>query len=93
MKRYSFMFLFFVFGFASLFGYPADQEKIIRRLFPEPQLPLITDRTAAFEKLPGWFPLYKDEKAGKIWLEIDKLDVEFLYYPRFPPVSGPMTLV
>ena len=28
---------------------------------------------------PGFFNFYWDEKQGKIWLEIDKLDQEFLY--------------
>lgn len=50
--------------------------------------PTISERTAAFEKLPGWFPVYKDEAAGKIWLEIDKLETEFLYYPSLPDGLG-----
>lgn len=28
---------------------------------------------------PGFFPFYQDEKTGKIWLEIDRFDYEFLY--------------
>jgi len=53
-----------------------------------PKLPTISERTAAFEKLPGWFPVYRDEAAGKIWLEIDKLETEFLYYPSLPEGLG-----
>ena len=53
-----------------------------------PKLPTISERTSAFEKLPGWFPLYRDEAAGKIWLEIDKLETEFLYYPSLPEGLG-----
>ncbi len=48
----------------------------------------IADRTAGWEKLSGWFPVYKDEKAGKLWLEIDKLETEFLYYPSLPAGLG-----
>jgi len=31
------------------------------------------------KKLEGFFNLYWDDNSGKVWLEIDKLDVEFLY--------------
>jgi hypothetical protein len=31
------------------------------------------------QKYEGWFNFYWDEKEGKIWLEIDKFDTEFLY--------------
>jgi hypothetical protein len=39
----------------------------------------IKDDTAEMERHPGYFSFYWDEKYGKIWLEIDKFDVEFLY--------------
>lgn len=35
--------------------------------------------TADWQKKDGYFDFYWDEKQGKIWLEIDKLDTEFLY--------------
>jgi hypothetical protein len=41
--------------------------------------PTIAEKTADFQKMPGFFPLYWDENAGKVWLEIDKLNTEFLY--------------
>jgi len=59
-----------------------------RVIIPQPSLLTITDRTHGFEKMPGWFPIYKDEKAGKLWLEIDKLETEFLYYPSLPAGLG-----
>ena len=31
------------------------------------------------KKIDGFFPLYWDENAGKLWLEIPKLDTEVLY--------------
>jgi hypothetical protein len=39
----------------------------------------IGERTAGMEKFPGYFTYYWDEKTGKIWLEIEKFDLEFLY--------------
>jgi hypothetical protein len=36
-------------------------------------------KLAAMEKFPGYFPFYWEKQTGKIWLEIDKLDEEFLY--------------
>ena len=36
--------------------------------------------TEDLEKHPGFFTYYWDDKKGKIWLEVDKLDKEFLYY-------------
>ncbi|MGP8245936.1 MAG: zinc-dependent metalloprotease [Bryobacteraceae bacterium] len=50
--------------------------------------PAIAARTAAFKKIPGYFPLYWDEKAGKMWLEIDKFDTEFLYVDSMPAGMG-----
>jgi hypothetical protein len=39
----------------------------------------IDERTKDLKKLDGYFPLYWDEHAGRLWLEIPKLDVEVLY--------------
>ncbi|MFB0558503.1 MAG: DUF5117 domain-containing protein, partial [Candidatus Bathyarchaeia archaeon] len=39
----------------------------------------ISEKTAGMEKFAGYFTFYWDEREGKIWLEIDKLDTEFLY--------------
>jgi len=50
--------------------------------------PTIAARTAAFRKIPGYFPLYWDEKAGKMWLEIDKFDTGFLYVDSMPAGMG-----
>jgi uncharacterized protein DUF4953/uncharacterized protein DUF5117 len=45
-----------------------------------PQQPAtITAKTANAQKLPGYFNLYWDAKAGKLWLAIDKWNTEFLY--------------
>jgi hypothetical protein len=42
-------------------------------------MPTIADKTAGMTAMPGFFSLYWDESAGKLYWEIDKLDTEFLY--------------
>ena len=42
-------------------------------------LPAIESHTAGFERLDGFFPLYWDDDAGTLWLEIGRLDAEVLY--------------
>jgi Met-zincin/Domain of unknown function (DUF5117) len=39
----------------------------------------IADRTAGMQKLDGFFPMYWDEPAGTLYLEIPKLNTEVLY--------------
>ncbi|MFQ5447552.1 MAG: zinc-dependent metalloprotease [Saprospiraceae bacterium] len=39
----------------------------------------LAEKVKTMNKYPGYFNFYWDEKEGKIWLEIDKLDTEFLY--------------
>jgi hypothetical protein len=39
----------------------------------------IAEKTASTQKLPGYFNLYWDAKQGKLWLEIEKWNSEFLY--------------
>ena len=41
--------------------------------------PSIEERVMGFEKLDGYFPLYWDEKAGNLYLEIPRFDTPFLY--------------
>jgi hypothetical protein len=48
----------------------------------------IAEKTAGMEKYPGYFTFYWDAKAGKIWLEIDKWDTEFLYVNSLPAGVG-----
>lgn len=42
-------------------------------------IPTISKETDGLEKQEGYFTYYWDESAGKIWLEIDSFDTEFLY--------------
>ncbi len=53
-------------AFASLFSFAKAQKTI-------------AEATEGTVKKEGFFNYYWDEKAGKVWLEIDKLDTEFLY--------------
>jgi hypothetical protein len=48
----------------------------------------IAEKTAGAQALAGYFNLYWDAKAGKLWLEIDKWGVEFLYQTSLPAGMG-----
>ncbi|HSP62268.1 MAG TPA: zinc-dependent metalloprotease [Pyrinomonadaceae bacterium] len=50
--------------------------------------PTIAEKVAGMQKFPGYFPFYWDAKAGKIWLEIDKWNSEFLYVESLPAGIG-----
>jgi Met-zincin/Domain of unknown function (DUF5117) len=54
----------------------------------EKKSPTIAEKTAGAEKLGGYFNLYWDAKAGKLWLEIEKWGVEFLYQTSLPAGVG-----
>jgi hypothetical protein len=43
------------------------------------QIGSIDDRTRGFKKLDGFAPLYWDEAAGRLWMELPKLDTDVLY--------------
>lgn len=51
-------------------------------------LPSIADKTKDSKKYEGYFNFYWDENAGKILLEIDKIDTEFLYVTSLPAGLG-----
>lgn len=48
----------------------------------------IAERTAGMEKRDGFLPFYWDARGGKIWLEIEKWDTEFLYVDSLPAGLG-----
>src|SRR5579863_6180895 len=41
--------------------------------------PSIEERTSSMQKLDGYFPIYWDQRTGTVWLEIPRVDTEFLY--------------
>jgi hypothetical protein len=51
-------------------------------------MPTIAAKTAGMRKLPGYFNLYWDDRAGHLWLEIDQFDSEFLYVNSLPAGLG-----
>src|ERR1044072_144548 len=55
----------------------------------DPRTSPITERTAGMQKFPGYFPFYWDAKAGKLWLEIDRWNSDFLYVEFFPAGIAP----
>lgn len=48
----------------------------------------IADFTQSMQKMEGYFDFYWDEAKGHIYLEIDKLDKEFLYVNSLPAGIG-----
>ena len=48
----------------------------------------IAEKTKDAQKFAGYFNLYWDAKAGKLWLEIDKWNTEFLYQSGLPAGVG-----
>jgi hypothetical protein len=50
--------------------------------------PTIAEKIAGMQKFPGYFPFYWDSKAGRVWLEIDKWNAEFLYVEALPAGIG-----
>ncbi len=49
-----------------------------------PGLPGIAAKTAGMLKRDGLFPLYWDERTGKLYLEIPAMDQEFIYFTSLP---------
>ncbi|HSK08650.1 MAG TPA: zinc-dependent metalloprotease [Vicinamibacterales bacterium] len=43
------------------------------------EMPTIAAKTAGMQKIDGFFPLYWDEAAGLLWLEIPRFDEDLLY--------------
>jgi hypothetical protein len=55
---------------------------------PSDATPTIAEKTKDATKLAGYFNIYWDAKAGKVWLEIDKWGTEFLYQTSLPAGVG-----
>ena len=48
----------------------------------------LAEKTAGTSKLDGYFPLYWDAKEGKLYMEIPRLNAEFLYVTSLPSGVG-----
>ncbi|GAC1650125.1 MAG: zinc-dependent metalloprotease [Acidobacteriaceae bacterium] len=44
--------------------------------------------TSAMQKMDGFFPVYWDQREGKLWLEISRFDQEFLFLDSLPAGIG-----
>ena len=63
-------------------------EAAAERATPPEKTTSISDKTKTMEKKAGYFNIYCDAKAGKLWLEIDKWGTEFLYQSSMPAGIG-----
>ncbi|MBX9782656.1 MAG: zinc-dependent metalloprotease [Chitinophagaceae bacterium] len=52
------------------------------------KLPTIEEKTNGLKKFEGWLNYYWDENSGKLWLEINKTETEFLYCTSMPAAIG-----
>ncbi len=48
----------------------------------------IAEKTRGMERMEGFFPIYWDAKAGKIWIEISRWNDEFIYLNSLPAGIG-----
>jgi hypothetical protein len=55
-------------------------------VFAQPQT--IAKKTSGMKEFPGYFTFYWEARTGKIWLEIDRFDSEFLYVSSLPAGLG-----
>ena len=46
---------------------------------PQGPPPPIEQRTGGMQKIDGYFPLYWDERTGSMFMEISRLDADFLF--------------
>ncbi|PYS58523.1 MAG: peptidase [Acidobacteria bacterium] len=66
----------------------ADLSAQVRSGSDTPKIATINEKVAGMQKVPGYFPFYWDAKAGKIWLEINRWNSEFLYVESLPAGIG-----
>ena len=66
--------------------------KLLFFLFPviinAQSLPSIEDKTKGLKKYEGYLNYYWDETTGKVWLEVNKPDIEILYVTSLPAALG-----
>ena len=83
MKTWLILILALLFAAPGSFAAQGSQSKT-----DEKPLPSIAQKTAGMEKFPGFFTYYWDARAGKIWLEVDKWDADFLFHESLPNGVG-----
>lgn len=60
-------------------GVASAQAQEARRPGAAAQITSIEEKVTGLKKIDGFYPLYWDEAAARLWLEIPKLDTEVLY--------------
>lgn len=81
MKLYDYMLLGFLAVSEFSYSQPMPQQSSGNVGKGEPMAAAsITSVTQGLKKYEGFFTFYYDEKTGKVLLEVDKLDKEFLYF-------------
>jgi hypothetical protein len=71
-----------------LTSFAAAQSKPEHPPASDKPLPSVTEFTKSMRAMPGYFPLFWDDKQGKVWLEIDKWDTQFLFIDALPAGIG-----
>src|SRR6266704_2368310 len=66
----------------------ADLSAQVRSGSDTPKTATINEKVSGMQKFPGYFPFYWDAKAGKVWLEINRWNSEFLYVESLPAGIG-----
>ena len=75
MRRHTFAFVL-----AAVVSLTASAEKKEKPNDGEKKpMPRIAVKTRGMQAMPGFFNLFWDAQAGKLWLQIDKFDTDFLY--------------
>src|SRR6266699_2541845 len=82
MKRLAELLLFSLLLSASVFAQARSASDAAKGLST------IAEKVLGLQKFPGYFPFYWDAKTGKVWLEIDKWNSEFLYVESLPAGIG-----
>lgn len=80
MRYYFFLMITFLFACTTPKNLPTTQI--------ETKPKAIAEKVKSMQKFDGYFTFFWDEKEGKIWLEIDTFDVEFLYVNSLPAGIG-----
>ena len=60
----------------------------VARQKPEAKPQTIAEKVAGSDKFTGYFTFYWNAKEGKLWLQIEKWDAEFLYVNSLPAGVG-----
>jgi Met-zincin/Domain of unknown function (DUF5117) len=73
VKRCMFLISAWLMAAPTVWGQPAQQGRAAGAI------PSIDDRTNGMRKIDGYFPLYWDERTGSMFLEIGRMNTDFLF--------------